>query len=52
MYDALVANGKNNMLLGITGATGDGITVLDLTSSACRSGVAVLKNTRASLGNW
>ena len=32
MYDALVANGKNNMLLGITGATGDGIAVLDLTS--------------------
>jgi hypothetical protein len=29
-YDALVANGKDNILLAITGATGDGIAVLDL----------------------
>lgn len=30
MYDALVANGKDNVLIAITGATGNGIAVLDL----------------------
>jgi hypothetical protein len=29
-YDALVGNGKDNVLLAITGATGNGIAVLDL----------------------
>jgi len=33
-YDALVANGKDNMLVAITGPTGDGIAVIDLTSIA------------------
>ena len=31
-YDALVSDGKDNILLAITGATGNGIAVLDLTS--------------------
>jgi WD40 repeat protein len=31
-YDALVEDGKDNVLIAITGATGDGIAVLDLTS--------------------
>jgi YVTN family beta-propeller protein len=31
-YDALVTNGKDNILLAITGANGDGIAVVDLTS--------------------
>ena len=31
-YDALVADGKDNVLIGITGATGTGIAVIDLTS--------------------
>jgi|SRR5215469_3893278 len=31
-YDALVADGKDNVLLAITGQTGDGIAVIDLTS--------------------
>ncbi len=31
-YDALVSDGTDNMLIAITGATGDGIAVLDLTS--------------------
>jgi len=31
-YDALVADGQDNMLIGITGATGTGIAVIDLTS--------------------
>jgi hypothetical protein len=31
-FDALVSDGKDNVLLAITGATGDGIAVLDLTS--------------------
>ena len=32
MYDALVANGKSNVLIAITGATGNGIAILDLRS--------------------
>ena len=31
-YDALVSDGKDNILLAITGATGNGIAVLDLTT--------------------
>jgi hypothetical protein len=31
-YDALVADGKDNILIAITGKNGDGIAVLDLTS--------------------
>jgi hypothetical protein len=31
-YDALVEDGKDNVLLAITGATGDGVAVLDLSS--------------------
>lgn len=31
-YDALVADGQDNVLIGITGATGTGIAVIDLTS--------------------
>jgi hypothetical protein len=31
-YDALVSDGTDNVLIAITGATGDGIAVLDLTS--------------------
>jgi hypothetical protein len=31
-YDALVSNGKDNVLLAITGNNGDGIAVVDLTS--------------------
>jgi hypothetical protein len=31
-YDALVTDGKDNVLLAITGANGDGIAVVDLTS--------------------
>lgn len=31
-YDALVQDGKDNTLIAITGSTGDGIAVLDLTS--------------------
>jgi hypothetical protein len=31
-YDALVSDGEDNVLIAITGATGDGIAVLDLTS--------------------
>jgi YVTN family beta-propeller protein len=31
-YDALVADGKDNVLLAITGATGNGIAIVDLTS--------------------
>lgn len=31
-YDALVADGKDNVLIAITGATGNGIAVVDLTS--------------------
>jgi WD40 repeat protein len=31
-YDALVENGKDNVLVAITGTNGDGIAVLDLTS--------------------
>ena len=31
-YDALVENGKDNVLLAITGANGNGIAVVDLTS--------------------
>jgi hypothetical protein len=31
-YDALVGDGKDNVLLAITGANGDGVAVLDLTS--------------------
>ena len=33
-YDALVADGSDNKLIAITGANGDGIAVLDLTSIA------------------
>lgn len=33
-YDALVEDGKDNVLLAITGANGDGIAVVDLTSIA------------------
>jgi WD40 repeat protein len=33
-YDALVSDGKDNVLLAITGATGNGIAVLDLSSIA------------------
>jgi WD40 repeat protein len=31
-YDALVSDGKDNVLLAITGDNGDGVTVIDLTS--------------------
>ena len=31
-YDALVADGKDNLLVAITGANGSGIAVVDLTS--------------------
>ena len=31
-YDALVANGKDNVLLAITGANGDGVAIVDLRS--------------------
>lgn len=31
-YDALVSDGKDNNLVAITGANGDGIAVIDLTS--------------------
>ncbi len=31
-YDALVADGRDNVLIAITGANGDGIAVVDLTS--------------------
>jgi hypothetical protein len=34
VYDALVSNGKDNILMAITGSTGNGIAVLDLTSIA------------------
>jgi len=33
-YDALVSNGRDNILLAITGAAGNGVAVLDLTSIA------------------
>ncbi|HEX4003325.1 MAG TPA: IPT/TIG domain-containing protein [Candidatus Acidoferrales bacterium] len=33
-YDALVADGKDNVLLAITGASGNGVGVVDLTSVA------------------
>ncbi len=33
-YDALVSDGKDNVLIAITGATGNGIAVVDLTSIA------------------
>ncbi len=33
-YDALVDDGKDNVLLAITGETGDGIAIIDLTSLA------------------
>jgi len=33
-YDALVADGQDNVLIAITGQTGDGIAVIDLTSLA------------------
>jgi hypothetical protein len=31
-FDALVSDGKDNVLVAITGANGDGIAVIDLTS--------------------
>jgi hypothetical protein len=33
-YDALVADGEDNVLVAITGATGDGIAIINLTSLA------------------
>ncbi|PYT95137.1 MAG: hypothetical protein DMG36_02980 [Acidobacteria bacterium] len=33
-YDALVSDGRDNILLAITGAAGNGVAVLDLTSIA------------------
>jgi hypothetical protein len=43
-YDALVGDGKDNVLIAITGANGDGVAIVDLSSLSEPSPLPYLKD--------
>lgn len=51
-YDALVQDGKDNTLIAITGSTGDGIAVLDLTSLSEPSPLPYSATLSSPRPNW
>jgi hypothetical protein len=54
-YDALVSDGKDNVIIAITGANSDGIAVIDLTSlpeSSAQSAAAIAQSELLPPANW